>query len=338
MPTRHFRALVAFVAVAAVAGLAHAELRVAAPVIDLGEVRGGQRLAQSFELSNAGATPIEIVEVRRGCGCLAPRLAEQTLAAGAKTTLHVELRTLGQADGPHTWNAQVIYRAGGALKTLPLALRGTVKNEIVVQPALLALHLDKNGRGEITLVDRRAAPFRVLAAEARSPALKVGDIVRDGNTTKVVLNADVASLAPGRYDGMVHVFTNDRDYEELQIPVTVTKGKRAAVQIVPERPQVRLTTGASNGSALVRLRSLSGQAVRVSEVKADEPAVKCTWAAGPGNDATVRVQLPSGLTANFVELRVLLEGNESLTVAVELVRDQCAVLDSAPTPAGLSGR
>jgi hypothetical protein len=310
-----------FLSLIALSHEARAELHVAAPVIELGEVRGGQRLAQSFELTNAGATPIDIVEVRRGCGCLAPRLVERKLAPGTKTTLHVELRTLGQADGPHAWNLQVIYRAREELRTLPLALRGTVRNEVVVQPAILALHLDKNGRGEITLTDRRATPLRVIAAEARSPALKVGAIVREGNTTKVVLNAEVERLEPGRYEGLVHVFTDDRDYEELQIPVTVTKGKRAAVQTVPERPRVRLSGGAATGSVLVRLRSVSGEAVRVSEVKADQPSAKCTWAAGPGNDATVRVQLPREITSNTVELRVLLEGNESVTVPVEVIRD-----------------
>jgi hypothetical protein len=305
----------------AAVGLAHAELRVAAPVIELGEVRGGQRLVQVFELTNAGTTPVEIVEVRRGCGCLAPRLASAKLQPGAKTTLHVELRTLGQADGPHAWNAQVIYRHGEETKSLPLTLRGVVRNEIVVQPALLALHLDKNGRGEITLVDRRATPLRVVAAEARSPALKVGDIVRAGNTTKVLLNAEVEQLPPGRYEGMVYVFTDDKDYEELQIPVTVTKGKRAAVQTVPERPELRLAGGAPSGSVLIRLRSLTGQSVRVSEVKAVEPGTKCTWAAGPGDDATVRLQLTKASTVNIVELHVVLEGNEALTVPVSVIRD-----------------
>jgi hypothetical protein len=56
-------------------------------------------------------------------------------------------------------------------------------------------------------------------------------------------------------------------------------------------------------------------------VKADEPAAKCTWAAGPGDDATVRVQLAKASSANIVELHVVLEGNEALTVPVSVIRD-----------------
>ena len=157
---------------------AHAELRAVVPVVDLGAVDGGQKVNHTFLLSNVGTEIIEIFDVQRGCGCLTPQLAKRTLRPGEQTMLALELRTLGQADGPHAWNLQVHYRDGQQMKTLPLVLRGTVRNEITVQPATLGMHVTKALQQEITLTDRRETPLRVLAADVRLPGMSVTKIGR----------------------------------------------------------------------------------------------------------------------------------------------------------------
>jgi hypothetical protein len=302
-------------------GAARADLFVAAPVIELGEIRGGQRLAQRFELVNRGDAPVEIVEVQRGCGCLAARLEQRLVPAGGKATIQFELRTLGQPEGPHTWHAQVHYRAGGQSKALPVALRGTIRNEVTLQPAILALHVDKAARQEITLVDSREPPLRVLGAEVRSPALKVAEVIRDGKTTRIVL-ATNDGLEAGRHEGMLYIFTNDPDYEELQAPVTVIKGQRALVQIVPEQPQVRLPAGAASGAVVVRLRSLTGKPVRIAKMESDDPQLTCTWAAGPGDDATVRLQVRRGERTSgktSTQLRATLESGAVVSMSAHII-------------------
>ncbi len=300
---------------------AHADLTVPTAVVDLGEILGGRRLTQRFELENTGTMALEITSVERGCGCLAPRLEQRTLPPGGKTTLHIELRTLGQADGPHTWNAEVRYRFGMETKTLPLTLRGTVRNEVAVQPALLAIYTEKSARQEITLTDTRPTPLRVLSAETHSPALKVAEIIREGKTTRLVLVVSVESLPVGKHEGMVTIVTDDRDYEELQVPVNVTKSNRVAVQVVPERPTLRLTPGATTASTLVRLRSTAGQPVRVAKVESHDAALTTTWAAGPGDDATLKIQVQAPISRTSGELRVTLESRETLTVPFEIDRE-----------------
>jgi hypothetical protein len=318
------RQLSLFLVLLVVAPRLCAELRIATPVVDLGEIRGGRRLAHRFELRNEGAGPVKIIEVQRGCGCLAPRLEESVLEPGAKTTLHFELRTLGQAEGPHTWNATVRYREAAEVKSLALALRGTIRSEVTVQPAILGLIVEKSARSEIVLTDARARPLRVTGAEARSPAVKVAEIIPDGKTTKIVLTADVEALAPGRHEGMLHIFTDDAEYEELQVPVLVTKTRPAAVGIVPEAPQVRLAAGAASGSALVRLRSLTGAPVRVAAIEGEGSAITATAAAGPGNDATMRILVrreAGALPASRRQVRVTLEGGEVVLIPVQVVEE-----------------
>src|SRR5256885_17052232 len=93
--------LTALAGVICVAAGARADLEVAAPVVNLGEIRGGRPLDVSFSLRNGGAERIEILEVNRGCDCLTPRLDKRLLAAGEKASLQLSLRTLGHASGQH---------------------------------------------------------------------------------------------------------------------------------------------------------------------------------------------------------------------------------------------
>lgn len=311
--------LVVVLVLASQAVAAGAELIVKTPVIDLGVIRGGRRISHRFELTNASAESIEILDLQRGCGCLAPRLDHRVIPAGGKVNLSIELRTLGQSDGPHAWSLQVQYRIGQDTKTLPLTLRGTVKNDITVQPAILGLHVTKTVQQEITLTDSRATPLRVIDAEAGGAGVKVTSIERAGKTTKMLVTADATQLAPGRHEGRLTITTDDPDYGQLQVPIVVTKATATTVHAAPEHVLLRFAAGATSASALVRLRSPGDQAVRIAKIEPGDPALVCTWAAGPGNDATLKIQVRTALPSSFrshVEVHLAAPANEVLTIPI----------------------
>src|SRR5438093_9263559 len=122
--------LLAFLALFVLNQMVRAELRIAEPTVNLGEIRGGAPCQVSFLMVNAGPMPIDILEVNRGCGCLAPRLDKRHLEPGEKATLLMEVRTLGHPNGPHTWTADIRYRCGNLVREAPLALRAIVKNDV----------------------------------------------------------------------------------------------------------------------------------------------------------------------------------------------------------------
>ena len=313
--------LVAGVLFACCAAPARSELRVAAASVDLGVIRGGQKLTHRFELVNRGGESIEILDLKHGCGCLAPRLDQRVIPPGGKATLVMELRTLGQADGPHTWELQVHYRAGADAKTLRLSLRGTVQSEITVQPAILGLHVSTTVQQEVTLTDARAAPLRVVDAEVRAAGVRVTKIERAGKTTKIVVAADGAKLPPGRHEGFLTITTDDADYGQLQVPIVVTKAAAlTAVRCVPERVELRLAPGTTTASALVRLRSTNDRAIRVAKIEASDSALVCTWAAGPGNDATVRIQALAARLTGAVQTQITVHlatpADDAMTIPV----------------------
>ena len=325
MRLAHLHQFVAVVALFASCNVsARADLRSDLPVVDLGVIRGGQKLTHCFEFINSGDKALEILDLRPGCGCLAPRITQRSLQPGEKTTLVLELRTLGQAEGPHTWDIDVKYRSGAETRTLPLALRGTVHNEITVQPAILGLHVVKSVQQEITVTDTRPAPMHVLAAEARAPGVQVTRIDRAGKTTKILVSADAAQLAPGRHDGVISIVTDDPDYRQLLVPVVLTKSSTAAVRAIPEQIDLHVSTGGNSTSAVVRLRSANDQPLRIAKVEPSDPALVCTWAAGPGNDATLKVQLQAGrlpeAAASHISIHFAGLVGEPMIVPVAIVR------------------
>jgi hypothetical protein len=283
--------LVAFCGLFCLTGRAQAELRVAEPTVNLGEIRGGAPLQVNFTLVNTGPEAVDIVEVNRGCGCLAPRLDKRLLGAGEKTRLQMEVRTLGHPNGPHTWTAAIRYRTAEGIREVPLALRAVVKNDVTVQPAVCALFVETTIRQEITLADLRMPPLKVTSAESTSHHIKVTTKNEGDGVTKIVLEASAAGLDPGRHDEILSIYTNDPLYGRLEVPVTLTRAASSAVLVSPDHVDLVAAPGEAVPSTLIRLRPRGDRAVLVEKAAADDPAVTCTWAAGPGNHATLKIQV-----------------------------------------------
>ena len=137
------------------AGNARADLSFANPTVDVGEVRGGAPLRQRFAFTNPGSGAVEITDLRASCGCVKPALDKRGYAPGESGELTLEVRTLGQPAGEHTWRLQVAYRAGDEAGQAELSVVGRVVTEVTVQPASLTISTEGTAAHEITLTDLR---------------------------------------------------------------------------------------------------------------------------------------------------------------------------------------
>src|SRR5262245_12700627 len=132
----------AAVAMVLLAGPARADLRFAETRADAGEARTGIPLCHRFDFVNDGPEPVEITDIRAGCGCLVPRWEKRKYRAGERGTVVMEVNTLTPAPGPHTWQFQVRYRCGEAVREIPLKLSARLVAEISVRPAALTVIAD----------------------------------------------------------------------------------------------------------------------------------------------------------------------------------------------------
>ncbi len=298
--------------------LAFAQLNFAAPTADLGEMRGGPVYQHRFEFVNESAKPIEITDIRLGCGCLQPVLDQRVYAPGEKGTLLLNVRTLGQPDGPRTWQAHICYRQADKVQETPLIVAARIRNEVTVGPSIIAMTVETTLTQELTITDLRTPPLKVVSVIASSPAVRIRVQPTANGVTKAILEVSGAALGAGRQEEMLNIYTDDPYYRHLQVPITLTKVNRPAVSAAPDK--VEFFNG---GSLLVRLRSLNDQPVRVDSAVADHPFIRCTWAAGPGNDATLKITFdadkhspPDGATQ--VRVRV---GGTVVTIPVALHKE-----------------
>lgn len=306
---------------------ARAELRCPAAAVELGEVKAGPPLTHRFRLVNDGKASVEILDARTTCGCLAPRLERRTLAPGEAYTFPVEVRTLGQAAGPHTWKAHVRYGSGAEARELPLEITATVVSEVVVQPAALTFFAQGNIRQEVTLTDLRPHPLSVTAVEASLPFLRAtvterGFDAAGRRLTRINLES-TGELPDGRHEGLLSIYSDDTAYSCLQVPVTVVKNARAPVTAHPAEVNLSGTAGRPLTARLVRLRAADGTPVRVERITADDPGLNVTWAAGPEHFATVKVQadhtrLAAGAVRTAVHVHVASPVRETVTLPVSI--------------------
>jgi hypothetical protein len=278
------RSILVFGVLLACPALASAQLRFTQPSADLGELRGGPVYDHRFAFVNDSAQALEITDMRLGCGCLQPVLDQRVFAAGAKGSLRLNIRTLGQPNGVRTWQAHVQYRQGSETREITLILAATIRNEITVEPSIIAMSVETTLKQEVTITDHRPAPRKVTAVLASSPAIRVTTQPTADGVTRVTLEVSAAGLTAARQEETLNIYTDDPYYRELQVPITLMKATRPAVSATPAKVEI-----VGPGSQLVRLRGTGDKAVRIDMAKANNPGIKCTWAAGPGNDATLKI-------------------------------------------------
>lgn len=274
---------------------ARADLAFANPTVDVGEVRSGAPLKQRFAFTNDGPGAVEITDLRTSCGCVKPQLEKRAYAPGDRGELTLEVHTLSQPAGEHVWRLHVAYRAGGEAREAELVIKGRVVTEVTAQPAALTLFTEGGAAHEITLTDLRPRPLAVTGVHTSSPHLKgeVKQTMTDGAGRRVVkIGLSLGADCPeGRHEETVAILTDDAEYRELTVPVTVVKRPKQAVTASPRAVSLTAAPGQAVPSRIVLLRPAGEEAVVVERVEADDAAVVCTWARGPNNCATLKVSI-----------------------------------------------
>lgn len=293
-----------------------AELIVERSLIDLGEIRGGQRVSARFDYVNGGSEPIELLDLERSCGCVEPRWDRRRLGPGERGSMTLELRTLGQAEGQRTWPAQIVYRDGAVLRKAPIGIAGMLKHDVAVQPAHLSMTVRTELTQEIVVHDRRETPLRVLAVKTDLPGVRVATRDEGGGKTRILVKASADALPNERLTGRATVLTNDPTYDRLEIPLTVVRSREATVAADPEACLIRLSAEDMPASATVRLRSRTGAKLVVAALRTSDPALKATWGPTPNGGAIIRFEAARPMTATVqIEFQ---DSGELLTIPVEV--------------------
>lgn len=269
---------------------AHAQLVSPTPIHNVGPVNGGVIVSHVFEIQNSGDRPLQLLEVRTGCGCLKALPDRQAFAAGEKGNLRIEVHTATQAVGANVWGAEVRYRSADRDGVLNLRLTGNVQPDLQLRPAALVIHTAATIKHPFTLTERRAKPVKLSSVTTTSPhvRLEISEPVRQGETWFRTLHLVVMPSCPeGRHECSMSIMTDDPNAPELRAPFTVVKKTPEVVQV---SPPVLDWLGSGNEALPARLAILHGseeKPVVIEEVSFSHPGFKATWVSGPRG--TIRV-------------------------------------------------
>jgi hypothetical protein len=302
-----------------------AELECAQAVVDKGEVKSGVSLSHRFTFCNRASEAAQVTDVRPSCGCLAPRLEKRILQAGESAELLLEVNTLTQPAGLHSWRLTLSYKSGGVERELSLFIRARIVTEITVEPPSLAIYTDKGIAHEITVIDRRTEPLIVRAVPTSSPYVRthLGELHRDDaghwrRTIQVVVSADCPE---GTHTETLRVCTSDPLYSELKVPFTIVKRPHRLVSAAPSAVVLSEQANQPLPARIVLLSAAENREVRIERVESDHPSIDCRWAQGPGPQATLKIrvdrtQIPGDRLRAAVRVHLTKPSSETLTIPV----------------------
>jgi hypothetical protein len=274
-------------------GDARADLDFPEPLADVGTVQSGAVLAHRFSCVNRGKDTAEITELLPSCGCLKPRPGQRFVKPGEEVGLDLDVNTLTQEPGEHTWSLQVQYRCEGEALSCILRLSARIVTEVSVQPAAVTVFADQAVTHQLTLTDQRPHPLEIAEVRTNSPRLRgrVTGQSRDDQGHRVrTISLEVGADYPeGRHEEVVDILTNDPDYRDLKVPVTVVKRGRQRLTASPDQVTLHAPAGRAAPSCLVVVRDGDNEPVLVEGVQTDDPALVCQWSREPNHLATVRI-------------------------------------------------
>jgi hypothetical protein len=305
-----------------------ADLEFAEPKADVGTVKSGAPLVREFAFTNRGATGVEIVEIQGSCGCLKPKLDHRVYQPGEGDKLRIEVNTLTQGAGPHSWRTIVRYRDGETVRETDVTLSGMVVAEIAVEPPQLSIFADRAIAHELRVIDRRDKTFTVTSVHTSSQKLTARVIGEErdkqGRTVRTIQFHIADDYPDGRRDETLTIYTDDPLYQELKVPISVSKRVRKRLTALPETVTLSALRGMALPSKILRIRDSRDETVEIERITPSDPAIKCTWASGPGANATLRITVDrTKLTADSlrgnVEVQIRKPTAETLTIPVTVV-------------------
>jgi hypothetical protein len=305
--------------------LLRADLRVAQPRVNVAEARMGLPLAHRFAFVNDGPQAVEITDIVPSCGCMTPRFEQRIYRPGETGSVLLEVHTLSQPPGPHTWNARLKYRNGSALQQIVLQFSAQLVAEITVQPAALTIFADCAVEHDISVTDKRPHPLAIRAVRSSSDRLtaRLTKEGRDplGRRTWTIHIALANDFPTGRHEETVTICTGDTEYSDLRVPITIIKNARLRLAALPNQVSLTADPGAPLPAQLVRLRDRDNQEVIIDRIDTDSFAITCRWAPGPDTMATLKIMVDRQLVKNgtlqsAVHVHVSKPVQETVTIPV----------------------
>jgi hypothetical protein len=271
------------------------ELAFVEPKFQAGKVYAGVPLSHRFEFQNTSAKVIRITDVHTHCGCTTSKLPKLEYQPGERGSIDMDVLTLTQPAGLHSFTTHLTYEVGGTSKEIELSTHVDLVSELMLSPAKLVVPASHVERHPFTLRDSRETPVQIVEVRTSLPHLsaRASEPQRDasGGWTRSIQLVVEPGLAPGKHEARLDIYTNDPRYQHLQAPFVLVNRSDDEISFSPREIEIRGQADRALPSKIVVIRPTPKRAVQVEAIKADNPAITTRWAANADGVVAVRVQV-----------------------------------------------
>lgn len=271
--------------------------------VSLGRVEAAGDLEHRFAFRVAGRDPVQIVDVRPSCGCIAPGLSKRVYAPGEQGELVFRVHAASQPQGPRRFLVSLHVRQGAQSTTIPLTLEVDLFKPIEVTPSNLLLHLNGSGPIEqnLTIAEARPRPLKILEVRSSSPKIvaRLNAPPREDGRVQQVSLTIAGDFPPGQSQETVVIRTADAQHAELVVPVTVVRASR--IRVLPDRLHgSRPASPQKTATWQVLLSDSKGEPIEIESVECADSSVEVAWPSGPTTRCRLAVTAaPAAQTGPF---------------------------------------
>lgn len=301
--------------------VAAAGLTCAEPVFRFGKQGPDKTVPHTFVLTNASGQAVQVSAVRAGCGCLAARLATNTVAPGGTVNLEVVM-TLAGRKGPQRKLVFVEFNSKSAAP-LRLELEGTVVPPIVAQPE--GVHfgtLAENGEVEREVMLSASEDNTFQIRNVTCPSSQFGAVfeTREAGRKYAVRIRSAGPRSRGTTSASVRVETDHPAMPFLTIPVTVF----VAGDIVAAPSSLMLIHGATNTprTYFIHVYSPAGKPFRIHEVKTEVEGAESRVADLAPGSFRIELRFPAvtpNLNGKQIRIRTDMESTPEIIVPLRVI-------------------
>lgn len=241
------------------------KIQFASNVFEFGKVPVGTVVRATFVLTNTGNAPLEIKDVRPGCGCTTAGTWERRIEPGNTTTIALQLNT-ANFGGALVKNATVTCN-DPTQSTVTLLIKGEVWKPIDIQPNIVVFN-PANGSGSnatriVRVVNNTEALITLEAPTSSNPAFNPTlKTIKPGKEFELEI-AVTPPLAVGTVQGLITAKTSSTNLP--LISVTAMAVVPAAVVTTPNRVMLPAGPLGSPTKITVVVRNNAGDPIAFSE-------------------------------------------------------------------------
>jgi hypothetical protein len=221
------------------ASWARAQLTAEPAAVDLGRQAQDKTVEAAVTLINAGAEPVQIIEVRADCSCTAGTPAKRELAPGERTVLAVKLETRSYL-GELTRRVTVLTSKGELV--LPVKVTVLAYDNWAPDRAMLTLPPSRRGEevsGDAALTYLKEGDAEITGFEPGQPWLAAEVVRREGKRHALKVTKKAGAPA-GNHLTQLGVLTSDavNPRVEFKVYAAVTSAVRVKPSLLAMPPGV----------------------------------------------------------------------------------------------------